>query len=85
MTAAPRQAETMGTVGAPLPRTMTRTRLMDSALKLVDHYFLLPQRRDCSNVAMSYKTLERLYDKPHETATSIYNMYNIWLEPCFDL
>lgn len=43
MTAAPLQVETTGTVGVPLPRTMTRTRPMDSALKLVDHYFLLTQ------------------------------------------
>lgn len=41
MTAAPPQVETTDTVGAPLPRTTTRTRPMDSVPKLVNHYFLL--------------------------------------------
>lgn len=39
MTAALPREEMMGTVGVPLRRTMTGTRPMDSALRLVFHFF----------------------------------------------
>lgn len=80
MTAAPPQVEMMDTAGAPLPRTMTRTRPMDSALKLVDHYFLLPHwKYYIINLTNLVYIIFETTDWKHILMYGYFHTSNIWM------